>query len=235
VFARFYVRPTANPAVLTSYITLCIENAMTLRNSLIAKIWSAIEKSPFTPADFDVHFGNDKSDLVSIEFRHRPEYRFCLEENYKHEFIVRTSPGEHKKDEAVRVENPSAVPDLIIAWSRNIRDELRTSIPVYSELEELREIIEKHVSEHIENPSDSFTETEANELRQKLDELLSKFEEMQQKSEITEQELNRLSQELTSIKANLNSYPKGVWYKTAANRIWSSVSGGVRISVCEAL
>jgi hypothetical protein len=199
---------------------------MTLRNSLIAKIWSALERSPFTIADFNVEFGDGRSNgyLVQITFRHQPAFSFIGKENYKTEVFTTEAPGEYKKIEQMALASLSDIPERITVWTRNLRDELRVTIPVYSELDDLRDLIERHVRETVDKPDVPFSNEEADELRSKLDDLANRFREMQEKSEITEQELNRLNQELVSIKANLTAYPKGIWYKTATNKIWAVVS-----------
>ncbi|WP_371180704.1 hypothetical protein [Xanthomonas sacchari] len=138
--------------------------------------------------------------------------------------MIIASPGEHEVQEYRPIKNPSEVPDEVLSWTRNVRDELRTAIPIYSELDELRDTIEKHVRDHVSSPQEVFSSDEADELRNKLDELLAKFVEMQERHELTQQEVNKLNQEIAAIKANLGGYPKGVWYKTAANKLWLAFS-----------
>lgn len=197
---------------------------MMLRDSLAAKIWSAIEKSPFTVGDFEVEFGSSKDDdILNIRFRHHPDFYLSITENYKSECTSNESPGEHKKKEAYLLRSLADIPERITVWARNVRDELRVTVPVYSELDELREIVERHINENVQNPNERFSDSEVDELREKLDELAKRFAEMQEKNELTEQEVNRLNQEIASIKTNLVSYPRGVWYKTAANKIWATV------------
>lgn len=196
---------------------------MSLRDSLVAKIWSSIERSPFTPADFEVDTSGEDGVLLSIVFRHAPQYSLVVKENWKGEISTALSPGEYKKTETIFPTELHKLPDIVTTWSRNVRDELRTSLPVYSELDAIREALERHINEHVEHPEKPFTEGEADDLREKLDALMEKFCEMQERNELTEQELNRLNREIASIKENLPSYPKEVWYKTAANRIFSAV------------
>lgn len=196
---------------------------MPLRNSVIAAVWNAIERSPFSPADFQVVTDNRDS-LLSITFRHNSAYTFALSRSGSDHYLVSASPGEHETRELKRVDNPSEAPGEVLIWTKNIRDELRSTIPVYSELDELRETIEKHVKEHVDNPQQPFSQEESDELKGKLDELMAKFQEMQERHELTQQEVNRLNQEITAIKANLSGYPRGTWYKTAANKLWLAVS-----------
>lgn len=198
---------------------------MTLRNSLVSKIWAAIEKSPFTAADFNVYFDDDRNQaLLLIEFRYDSNFYFKVYENHDGEEILNVSPGKYKREEVSHLSSLSKIPEEINSWTRNIRDELRATIPVYTELDLIREKIERHVAEHIENPETPFSKEEADKLKEKLDEVMTRFQELQQRSNITEQELKRLNREIDSIKSNLNAYPRGVWYKTAANKIWATIS-----------
>ena len=196
---------------------------MPLRNSVIADVWTAIEKSPFSPADFQV-VTDGRDSLLKITFRHNSAYTFTLNKARSDSYMVIVSPGEHETQEHTLVDNPSQVPAQVLSWTKNIRDELRTTIPVYSELDQLRETIERHVKEHVDNPQQPFSQEESDELRSKLDDLLAKFQEMQERHELTQQEVNRLNQEIAEIKSNLSGYPKGTWYKTAANKLWLAVS-----------
>lgn len=196
---------------------------MPLRNSVIAAVWSAIERCPFSPADFQI-VTDSRDLLLSITFRHNSAYTFSLSKSGPDTYLISASPGEHETRELKRVDNPSEAPGEVLIWTKNIRDELRATIPVYSELDELRETIERHVKEHVENPQQPFTQEESDELRGKLDELMAKFQEMQENHELTQQEVNRLNQEIAALKANLSGYPKGTWYKTAASKLWLAVS-----------
>jgi sugar-specific transcriptional regulator TrmB len=199
-----------------------------LRASLVAKIYDVLEKSPFTVSDFVVDLPEkDGEQLLLIGFRHDQRFAFELNQRFTEDgyvYSVTMAPGEFKKTEEEVVQSLSAVPDFIKAWARNVRDELRASIPIYSELDEIRELIEKHISENVKEPESRFSAAEVDDLRSKLDMLAARFDELQQRNEITEQQLNRLNQELTSLKSNLSSFPKGTWYKTAGAKLYATVN-----------
>lgn len=196
---------------------------MPLRNSVIAEVWASIDNSPFSPADFQV-VTDGRDSLLKIIFRYNSAYKFIFNKFGVDGYIVTVSPGRHETEERIQLDSPSKIADQVLARTKNIRDELRATIPVYSELDSLRETVEKHVREHVDHPEQPFSQEEAGELRVKLDDLMAKFQEMQERHELTEKEVNRLNQEIDSIKTNLSGYPKGTWYKTAANKIWTAVS-----------
>ena len=194
-----------------------------LKQSVLAKVYAALERSPFTVADFVVEPSHkDESVVLTVRFRHKPEYVFQVQE-HEGELYSLESPGQFQTSETVKV-SLVELPTRLTVWARNIRDELRTELPAYKEIDELREAIEKHVAQHVEGADAPFTREEAEDLRQKLDLLSEKFAELAEHSEITRQELNRVQQELVSIKANLSTFPKGTWYKTAGTKLWSVTS-----------
>lgn len=191
-----------------------------LKHSVLAKVYSTLEKSPFTVADFAVKPDHkDESVILTVTFRHQSEYVFQVLEHNDGIFVIE-SPGEYRKTESGELKSLQELPSKLADWARNIRDELRTHMPVYDEIDELRQAIEKHVAEHVADAEAPFSKVEADELREKLDLLSSKFEELAQHNEITKQELNRVQQELTAIKANISAFPKGTWYKTAGAKLW---------------
>lgn len=196
-----------------------------LKQSFLAKVYSTLEKSPFTIADFSVEQGNDEEETVilTVRFRHHSEYVFQVQEHEGSLFAIE-APGTYKRSETVSLPTLHGLPDRLANWARNVRDELRSQMPVYEEVDELRKVIEKHLAEHVTDPDAPFTKAEADDLRAKLDALSSRFVELAEHSEITKQELNRVQQELTAIKANLTSFPKGTWYKTAGTKLWSVTS-----------
>ena len=196
---------------------------MALRNSVIADVWNHIEMSPFSPADFQV-VTDSRESLLNITFRHNSKYTFNLKKISSDTYIITASPGKHETQENTNIKNPSEAPQQVLNWAKNIRDELRTTIPIYSELDKLRETIEQHVKEHIDNPQEPFNQEESEQLRNKLDDLMAQFVVMQERHELTQQEVNRLNQEISDIKSNLSGYPKGTWYKTAASKLWLATS-----------
>jgi len=195
---------------------------MALRASMVSKIWASLEKSPFTVADFDVSFV--AGPLLEVKFLHKPEFSFVIREDYTGDLILVESPGTHLLVEKKTLGTLDDAPTKLLDWTRNVRDELRATIPLVNEFDDLRRLVEAHINDHLDSPDEPFTIEEADALRQKLDQLDTRFNEMQQQSELTQREVERLTKELASLKENLGAYPKGVWYKTAASRLWVTFS-----------
>lgn len=184
-----------------------------LRKTVIIKIYNALDRSAFSPADFVIDFPEAGEVLVSIRFRYDNNFLFELKERWDKErrvprFFTIEAPGEHKVQEAVAIVEPSSAASWVMTWCSNIRSELRASIPVYDDLDHIREMIEKHIQEHVKHPEEPFSEAEIDALREKLDNLTEKFDELQQQNELTEQEVNRLKREIRSVKSDLAGFPK---------------------------
>jgi hypothetical protein len=197
-----------------------------LKHSLLAKIYAALEKSPFTVADFLVEEGDEEKNaklLLSVRFRHQPEFVLQVQEHENLYYSVE-SPGDFRKTDTVGLPTLQAIPERLAIWARNVRDELRTVLPAFAEIESLRATIDAHLREHLSDPDERFSKAEADDLREKLDALAASFSDLADRSEITKQELNRVQQELTAIKANLANFPKATWYKTAGTKMWSVTS-----------
>lgn len=195
-----------------------------LKHSVLAKIYATLDRSPFTAVDFLIEQPKEMGELIlTVKFRHNADFIFQVQE-HEGEMYVLEAPGEFLKQEPRKLLSLQQVPERLAVWARNIRDEVRAQLPAYDEIDELRELIEKHLEDHLEDQGAPFSKAEADELREKLDALAGKFAELAEHSEITKQELNRVQQELTSIKANLGTYPKGTWYKTTATKLWSVTS-----------
>lgn len=196
-----------------------------LKQSVLAKIYATLDKSPFTAVDFAIEPSREDAEqvLLTIRFRHHPDFVFQVQEHEGRLYAIEV-PGDFRKEETVPLPTLHQVTERLTIWARNIRDELRVQLPAYGEIDDLRELIEKHLAEHIQDQDAPFSKAEADELRAKLDALSEKFAELAEHSEITKQELNRVQQELTGIKSNLGAFPKGTWYKTAATKLWSVTS-----------
>lgn len=194
-----------------------------LKKSVLARIIVALEYSSFTAADFDVTTGGKSAEpLLKVTFRYDTSYTFLVRSG-TNGYYTTESPGEYQSVEHVNLVSLAMISSRIETWLRNVKDDLQTSIPVYRELDELRQKIDEHVKEHVSNPDERFTRTEIEDLGSKLDELSRKFSELSERNQINEQELGRLNEELARVKENLATYTRGTWYKTAATKLWSVI------------
>ena len=208
---------------------------MALRKTLIAKIYEAIERSPHTAADFSFDFNPGGSKHCSIQFLHHEGFRFVAEsrqttpalaiamvmprEKPESYLVSIEAPGEHETPEVFRLHSLDQVPERVYQWTLHLRDELRATIPIYSDLAELRERVENHIKEHVSQPEAPFTKAEADEWREKLDTLVKRCEELEDQGQMTQQEIDRLNKEVENLKDNIEKYPKGIWLKTTATRL----------------
>jgi len=200
-----------------------------LRKSIVSKIYNALEKTPFTLADFNVVTPDEEDELLLITFLPQDTFQFRVvylerEESGDKSMTKIMSPGFHKMKEGQYISSLSYIHEDVGEWGKRIREELRASLPVYEEIDQIRELVEEHLKSKVENEDSPFSNSEIDELRSKFDDLASKFEELAENNEITQKELNKLKREMGAVKENLKNFPKGVWYRTAATRIFSVFS-----------
>ncbi|WP_338639227.1 hypothetical protein [Burkholderia pyrrocinia] len=198
---------------------------MTLRTSLIAEVYFALDESSFTSADFEITT-NDKV-LLSVVFRANRRYNFTVQEEQsfaKRGIFAQRTPGAERESDAISVESLSHLPTMVSEWSKHLRSELRAALPVYDELDALRQRVEEHIREHVAEPNDRFSRDEADELREKLRDLMAKFETLQEQSELTDQQVKKMEAQIEVLISDLNGFHRGTWYRTAATKIWSIIT-----------
>jgi chromosome segregation ATPase len=110
---------------------------------------------------------------------------------------------------------------MVYEWTRHLRAELRASLPVYGELDELRQRVEEHIRDHVASPEDRFSKEEADDLRTKLGEMLQRFEELKERSELTDGQLRELQKQVETLSEDLRGFRKSTWYRTAFTKLFT--------------
>lgn len=195
---------------------------MSLRTSLVSEIYRALDNSSFTSADFEID--TDSKVLLSVVFRSDRSFKFTVQEEMDlmtRVLRARRTPGAELVADFVKVDSLSALPDMVLEWTQHLRAELRASLPVYDELDELRQRVEEHIRDHIASPEDRFSREEAQELREKLGEMLQRFEELKEKSELTDGQLHELQKQVKTLSEDLRGFRKGTWYRTAFTKLFT--------------
>lgn len=134
---------------------------------------------------------------------------------------ARRTPGAELVADVAKVDSLSDLPSMVFEWTKFLRAELRASLPVYDELEALRERVEEHIRDHVASPEDRFSREEVQELRDKLSEMLQKFEDMKDRSELTESQLQKLQAQVNVLSEDLAGFRKGTWYRTAFSKLFT--------------
>lgn len=198
---------------------------MPLRTSLISDVYNHLDMSTFTSPDFEIT--TDEKVLLSVTFRANRDYKFTVRE----EMVImskvvraRRTPGAELSSDTIDVDSLSDLPSLVFEWTKYLRAELRATLPVYDELDALRERVEAHIREHVAEPDDRFSREEADELREKLHGLIEKFEALEEQNQLTEQQVKKLEQQVEILVSDLNGFQKGTWYRTAATKFWSMIT-----------
>ncbi|MGO4151763.1 hypothetical protein [Cupriavidus sp. YAF13] len=189
----------------------------------MAEIYAALVAGRFTLADFDVSVGTGGTNLLRITFLPQKAFELAVDDGSR--LLLRMSPGAHKETDLVALDSLAGVPKHITGWTRNIYAELRASLPVMGEIEELQKRLEAHLKSHVENPAEPFTVDEAAAMQQKLDAVIEDLARFRQRDEITQKQLDELVQEVERLKDELSYFPKGTWYRSAGSKLWTLLRG----------
>ncbi|HEU5046445.1 MAG TPA: hypothetical protein VFT64_01230 [Rickettsiales bacterium] len=209
--------------------------AVKLRNSIIKSIYNHLEISGFSLRDFKINTDHGQY-LAHIVFIPKPEYEFIItEKDYAAKSIASIvslttqpedlklttveSPGEYKTREVTKHSTIHECINRIRDWCQNIKEDLATRIPLQKELDEFEIEIEQRINDAAGNSQEHFSESEVNNLNNKLDNFLAKFEELEKAKTITEKELKEIKAELERLKRTLPMYQKDIWYKTAGHSL----------------
>ncbi|WP_316674763.1 hypothetical protein [uncultured Tolumonas sp.] len=210
-----------------------------LKNSVIANVIQTLNLSSFCKEDFDVKFPDNGSCLVSLEFLAKRNYFFEIIESsnstnplflvtmprtpdsdQKTLFKCRMSPGEYKNQQTKNFEDLDSAISFISTWINYIKDDLKSTKNKNSfDFDDITKEFQDNIDKTINNPDDFFTENEADELRRKLDAIQERVSELERTMKLSEAESSKLSKTIDKTKSELDVYPKGVWYKTAANKM----------------
>ena len=195
----------------------------TLVDELYTRLGGATQE--FDTNDFDITTGTrtagkTKHGRVTIKCRFAPEYYFEAFVPTKRAqatadtFTGKMKPGIIVEDEGFQFASWTALTIAVESWAIRVRDEL-VAQPVLRELAEHREALDDILSSVGELKDGSFTEEEANELRQKLDDLESQLQEQLKKSEQNEKaleaSLGELHRDVENLKQSLEVLNRKGW------------------------
>lgn len=194
-----------------------------IRAAIKARIYKALDRSYFTVHDFEVRFPDSEETLVEITFIPKRDFHYVIR-RFNGGFQVISSPGELLSVEFKEVSLFDHCVDYIPRWCQRILADLRTDFPLYDDLEHLYSILEEQINEHINDQEEHFAPEERAAIWAKLDSLLEKFEELERQNVITAKDLENIKKEMDNMREDLNSFSRGVWYRTAGNRVLSIIS-----------
>lgn len=205
-----------------------------LKVSTMKSIYDALDNQIFSADDFVVEFPKTGSVLAKVKFAHNNDYYFHIAEVQKARGVAATiasftdderipatieCPGDYKRVEENRVGSFDSCISRIQRWCENIKADLKTKIPVYKDLDDLKRQFEQHISEHIKNPEDQLSEEEVRKINDKFDALYAEFVKLSEEHKITQSLLSEIKKDFEIIKGNATQYSKGMWANLAKNRI----------------
>jgi len=195
-----------------------------LRKTFQREVIDALDKTIFTSDDFEVAFGdtNQQQWLVYIKFKYDKSYVYAIDKGTTGYQILR-KPGNLEEEERYKVADLDVALRGLISWCKEVRNELKASQPIYSELDSLRATIEEHLN--CDKTSDEFSVEEIFNLKQKFDDLLLRVETLEKDKLITEAQLEEFKYGVDQVKEDLEYYSKPTWLNTATNKLVKIVMG----------
>jgi len=105
-------------------------------------------------------------------------------------------------------------------WVKNIREDLiHSKDAVRTTIDDITAEFQSSIDENIENPEQYFQDQEKIDLIAKLDELQKRVESLEAEMGIDPKQAKVIETAIEKSKADVDLYPKGVWYKTAGTKL----------------
>jgi hypothetical protein len=209
-----------------------------LKNTIISGIMNNLNYGDFCREDFTTHFPDGSSTLAKLVFSSLPKYEFEIEEHVtggnrfavalmqqsepEIKKVIRTieSPGDYRNDEYHTHNDISDAVDRVTNWVRNIREDLiHSKDAVRTTIDDMTAEFQSSIDENIENPEQYFQDQEKIDLIAKLDELQKRVESLEAEMGIDPKQAKVIEAAIERSKADVDFYPKGVWYKTAGTKL----------------
>lgn len=209
-----------------------------LKNSIISEILNNLSYGDFCREDFTTHFPDGSSTLAKLVFSSLPKYEFVIEEHVTNgnkfavalmqmqqpeiKKVIRTieSPGDYRNDEYHTHNDISNAVDRVTYWVKNIREDLiHSKNAVRTTIDDITAEFQSSIDKNIENPEQYFQDQEKIDLIAKLDELQRRVESLEAEMGIDPKQAKVIETAIEKSKADVDLYPKGVWYKTAGTKL----------------
>jgi len=193
----------------------------------MAAIEETVSLSYFSRTSFSVSYPDSGETLCAITFLPLPD-KICvlgearLDGDQLHPYAC-SIPGEYKTKDEHWLKNIEEFQSRVSQWTNRIREDLTPPTTVEGGIHEFREPVESQIKNRGADAAGYFTEQEAAELTSNMEEMANKLQELKERAEITERELKYLKDVLAGAKKDLRNYPKGVWYRETARRLWEVI------------
>lgn len=198
-----------------------------ITKSAHSKILRALDRTQFTQLAFDIIYSTEGDAFAKIIFLDRPEFTFSIGEAGPEApygarmFACKCTPGILWAEEASGADNWSDLANRLQAWTRNIRDELAESSPIYNEFEKFRKEMMEKIEKVKAGVNERFSDSEQTKLSDRLTKLEEEFKAFREKDEIREKEFNAIKRELKGLKTSLKDTPKKTWLRMASGKLFT--------------
>ncbi len=193
-----------------------------LRKTVQREVFDTLDGTIFTKDDFNVSFGNSDENqfIIYIKFVHDPTYDYGIYRRalgFTEFYFTERRPGDIEEKQTYQFSSLGDALAGIDSWCIEIRNELKSSTPVYKEIDELKEIIFEHILS--ENKNGEFSVEEISSLRAKFSELEKRISDLEKDRVITENQSKEIKEGISRVTEDLEFYPKETWMKTASNKL----------------
>ncbi|EEY36932.1 hypothetical protein [Vibrio mimicus] len=209
-----------------------------LKRTKISHIQNVLDNGKYCLEDFETIFPAQGSVLAEIKFKAYPSFHLSIYEdtsnamgafallsdpNKEIKTVIKCSmsPGEYKTEQVTRYDSIDNAISEIYSWVDNIKEELTAlrSTRQHAEDDDVLSNFQEYLDEPVDEPESFFSAHEAQALKDKLEELQKRVEQLEADKQIEPEDCESLTSAIESTKSDIDVYPKGVWYRTAGNKI----------------
>ncbi|MCE5163774.1 Uncharacterised protein [Plesiomonas shigelloides] len=207
-----------------------------LKDTVKSLIIHNLNSNDFCREDFTIEFPDKGSTLAKIIFTAKPTFHFNINEvspspfrqslnanrsvETEDKIVCSISPGDYKNIEQKTHPDLSVAIYSISTWLSNIKTELINSRNSnHIEIDEITKSLQESIEAGISNPDSYFTKQEADALKEKLNELQKRIDILENQENISRENKDVIDKAIIKTKNDIDLYPKGVWYRTAGNKI----------------
>lgn len=197
-----------------------------LRKTVQREVLDSLDGTIFTKDDFNVTFGDSSANqyIIFIKFIHGEAYDYGIYRGllgFNYVFYVDRRPGDTEEKQTYQYATLAEALAGINSWCIEIRNELKASTPIYKEIDNLKEIIFKHIAG--EEKEGEFSVEEIQNLKEKFSQLEKRIEELEREKIISTTQAKEIKDGVSRVTEDLEYYPKETWLKTAANKLVNMV------------
>jgi hypothetical protein len=187
----------------------------------MTEIEQALSHTYFGRGNFSVTYPDSGLSYCIVAFLPSPDYQCRLREAGSSGFAVSATPGRVRATDDEPLGQDSFA-EYLMDWAMRVKEDLLHPLPVDEEIKVFAAKLEEELKSRSEgeNLKAPFTDAEVAEMTAKLEAMSARLESLQERLGITEKSLKSLQDILKGARTDLDTYPRGVWLRVTAMRLW---------------